>query len=37
MIETGFRESRDVRVKGKRLVKSDTKEFDLGCELYSGA
>ena len=37
VIKTGFRKSRDVWVKRKRLVESDTKEFDLGCEWNSGA
>ena len=34
---TRFRESRDLQVKGKRLIERDTKEFDLGSEWYSGA
>ena len=37
MIETGFSESCDVRVERKRLIESDTDEFDLGCEWNSGA
>ena len=37
MVETGFRESCDVRVKGKGLIESDAQEFDLGSEGNSGA
>ena len=37
MIETGFRESCDVLVERKRLIESETEEFDLGCERNNGA